>query len=143
MSVLPRRILKETQRLMQEPVPGISAQPDEGNARYLPTNDTRSITRSGRLDVRITTIIVLFCFSTGIFTSKSPVPKTLRSKVDCSSWNCFYPKTIPCPHPKFGSSRKFTIQTSIDSAEFVWTYSRTSGRRRCRFAPFFCRYRRC
>ncbi|CAH1725297.1 ubiquitin-conjugating enzyme E2 N [Aphis gossypii] len=34
MSVLPRRILKETQRLMQEPVPGISAQPDEGNARY-------------------------------------------------------------------------------------------------------------
>lgn len=35
MSALPRRILKETQRLMQEPVPGISAQPDEGNARYL------------------------------------------------------------------------------------------------------------
>ncbi|XP_050441017.1 ubiquitin-conjugating enzyme E2 N [Daktulosphaira vitifoliae] len=34
MSALPRRILKETQRLMQEPVPGISAQPDEGNARY-------------------------------------------------------------------------------------------------------------
>ncbi|XP_025196971.1 ubiquitin-conjugating enzyme E2 N [Melanaphis sacchari] len=34
MSVLPRRILKETQRLMQEPVPGISAKPDEGNARY-------------------------------------------------------------------------------------------------------------
>ena len=25
---------KETQRLMQEPVPGISAVPDEGNARY-------------------------------------------------------------------------------------------------------------
>lgn len=35
MSVLPRRILKETQRLMQEPVPGISAKPDEGNARYV------------------------------------------------------------------------------------------------------------
>ncbi|VVC29980.1 Ubiquitin-conjugating enzyme E2,Ubiquitin-conjugating enzyme/RWD-like,Ubiquitin-conjugating enzyme [Cinara cedri] len=34
MSVLPRRILKETQRLLQEPVPGISAEPDEGNARY-------------------------------------------------------------------------------------------------------------
>jgi len=31
---LPRRIIKETQRLMQEPVPGISAVPDEGNARY-------------------------------------------------------------------------------------------------------------
>lgn len=26
--------LQETQRLMQEPVPGISAVPDEGNARY-------------------------------------------------------------------------------------------------------------
>ncbi|KRX55873.1 Ubiquitin-conjugating enzyme E2 N, partial [Trichinella sp. T9] len=31
---LPRRIIKETQRLMQEPVPGISAVPDEHNARY-------------------------------------------------------------------------------------------------------------
>ncbi|XP_055687001.1 ubiquitin-conjugating enzyme E2 N-like isoform X2 [Lutzomyia longipalpis] len=31
---LPRRIIKETQRLMQEPVPGISALPDETNARY-------------------------------------------------------------------------------------------------------------
>ncbi|KRZ31582.1 Ubiquitin-conjugating enzyme E2 N, partial [Trichinella pseudospiralis] len=31
---LPRRIIKETQRLMQEPVPGISAVPDENNARY-------------------------------------------------------------------------------------------------------------
>lgn len=34
MAVLPRRIVKETQRLMQEPVPGISAVPDETNARY-------------------------------------------------------------------------------------------------------------
>ena len=34
MSTLPTRILKETQRLMQEPVPGISATPDEANARY-------------------------------------------------------------------------------------------------------------
>ena len=34
MSTLPTRILKETQRLMQEPVPGISATPDESNARY-------------------------------------------------------------------------------------------------------------
>lgn len=31
---LPRRILKETQRLMEDPVPGISAVPDESNARY-------------------------------------------------------------------------------------------------------------
>lgn len=31
---LPRRIIKETQRLMQEPVPGIRATPDEQNARY-------------------------------------------------------------------------------------------------------------
>jgi len=31
---LPTRILKETQRLMQEPVPGIRAEPDEANARY-------------------------------------------------------------------------------------------------------------
>jgi len=31
---LPRRIIKETQRLMAEPVPGISAVPDEANARY-------------------------------------------------------------------------------------------------------------
>nr|ACO15432.1 Ubiquitin-conjugating enzyme E2 N [Caligus clemensi] len=34
MAGLPRRIVKETQRLMKEPVPGISAIPDEGNARY-------------------------------------------------------------------------------------------------------------
>lgn len=34
MSALPRRIIKETQRLMAEPVPGISAVPDESNARY-------------------------------------------------------------------------------------------------------------
>ena len=27
-------LLQETQRLMQEPVPGISAIPDESNARY-------------------------------------------------------------------------------------------------------------
>ncbi|XP_037091773.1 ubiquitin-conjugating enzyme E2 N [Pollicipes pollicipes] len=33
-SQLPRRIIKETQRLMAEPVPGISAVPDEQNARY-------------------------------------------------------------------------------------------------------------
>ncbi|KAJ8301304.1 hypothetical protein KUTeg_020291 [Tegillarca granosa] len=34
MAGLPRRIIKETQRLMAEPVPGISASPDESNARY-------------------------------------------------------------------------------------------------------------
>ncbi|XP_072639367.1 ubiquitin-conjugating enzyme E2 N-like [Canis lupus baileyi] len=31
---LPRRIIKETQRLLAEPVPGIRAEPDESNARY-------------------------------------------------------------------------------------------------------------
>uniref|UniRef100_A0A4W6E7M0 Ubiquitin conjugating enzyme E2 N n=1 Tax=Lates calcarifer TaxID=8187 RepID=A0A4W6E7M0_LATCA len=34
MAGLPRRIIKETQRLLAEPVPGIKAEPDEGNARY-------------------------------------------------------------------------------------------------------------
>merc|ERR1711907_559549 len=34
MSALPRRIVKETQRLMQEPPPGISATPYEENLRY-------------------------------------------------------------------------------------------------------------
>ncbi|TWW64633.1 Ubiquitin-conjugating enzyme E2 N [Takifugu flavidus] len=34
MAGLPRRIIKETQRLMAEPVPGITATPDERNARY-------------------------------------------------------------------------------------------------------------
>lgn len=34
MACLPRRIIKETQRLIAEPVPGISATPDESNARY-------------------------------------------------------------------------------------------------------------
>jgi ubiquitin-conjugating enzyme E2 N len=34
MANLPRRIIKETQRLLQEPVPGIVAIPDEANARY-------------------------------------------------------------------------------------------------------------
>lgn len=31
---LPRRILKETQKLQADPVPGIEAQADEKNARY-------------------------------------------------------------------------------------------------------------
>ncbi|KAI7840219.1 hypothetical protein COHA_006001 [Chlorella ohadii] len=31
---LPRRIIKETQRLLSEPVPGISAAPSEENLRY-------------------------------------------------------------------------------------------------------------
>nr|XP_025866653.1 ubiquitin-conjugating enzyme E2 N-like [Vulpes vulpes] len=31
---LPRRIIKETQRSLAEPVPGIKAEPDESNARY-------------------------------------------------------------------------------------------------------------
>jgi len=31
---LPRRIIKETSRLVSEPVPGITAQPDEHNGRY-------------------------------------------------------------------------------------------------------------
>jgi len=34
MAGLPRRIIKETQRLMAEPVPGITATPDDNNARY-------------------------------------------------------------------------------------------------------------
>lgn len=34
MAGLPRRIIKETQRLLAEPVPGIKALPDESNARY-------------------------------------------------------------------------------------------------------------
>lgn len=34
MAGLPRRIVKETQRLAAEPVTGISAMPDEENARY-------------------------------------------------------------------------------------------------------------
>uniref|UniRef100_A0A673T952 UBC core domain-containing protein n=1 Tax=Suricata suricatta TaxID=37032 RepID=A0A673T952_SURSU len=34
MAGLPRRIIKETQRLRAEPVPGIKAEPDESNARY-------------------------------------------------------------------------------------------------------------
>uniref|UniRef100_G1TZG8 UBC core domain-containing protein n=1 Tax=Oryctolagus cuniculus TaxID=9986 RepID=G1TZG8_RABIT len=33
MAGLPRRIIKETQRLLAEPVPGIKAEPDESNAR--------------------------------------------------------------------------------------------------------------
>ncbi|XP_065066796.1 ubiquitin-conjugating enzyme E2 N [Rhopilema esculentum] len=34
MAALPRRIMKETQKLVAEPVPGITASPDENNARY-------------------------------------------------------------------------------------------------------------
>ncbi|KAM7503339.1 hypothetical protein LguiB_002243 [Lonicera macranthoides] len=33
-SNLPRRIIKETQRLLSEPAPGISASPSEENMRY-------------------------------------------------------------------------------------------------------------
>ena len=31
---LPKRIIKETERLQNEPVPGISATPHDDNARY-------------------------------------------------------------------------------------------------------------
>ncbi|KAF6219612.1 hypothetical protein HO133_004081 [Letharia lupina] len=34
MAALPKRIIKETERLMAEPVPGISAVPHEDNLRY-------------------------------------------------------------------------------------------------------------
>jgi len=34
MASLPRRIIKETSRLVSEPVPGITAVPDEHNGRY-------------------------------------------------------------------------------------------------------------
>ncbi|CAD7673487.1 unnamed protein product [Nyctereutes procyonoides] len=34
MAGLPRRIIKETQRMLAEPVPGIKAEPDESNAHY-------------------------------------------------------------------------------------------------------------
>uniref|UniRef100_A0A8C2MKJ9 UBC core domain-containing protein n=1 Tax=Cricetulus griseus TaxID=10029 RepID=A0A8C2MKJ9_CRIGR len=34
MARLPRRIIKETHRLLAEPVPGIKAEPDENNALY-------------------------------------------------------------------------------------------------------------
>ncbi|AMD22207.1 HGL133Cp [Eremothecium sinecaudum] len=34
MSTLPKRIIKETERLVSEPVPGISAEPHEDNLRY-------------------------------------------------------------------------------------------------------------
>ncbi|EDW51758.1 ubiquitin-conjugating enzyme E2 N [Drosophila sechellia] len=34
MAALTTRIIKETQRLLEDPVPGISATPDESNARY-------------------------------------------------------------------------------------------------------------
>ncbi|XP_034032684.1 ubiquitin-conjugating enzyme E2Na [Thalassophryne amazonica] len=34
MAALPRRIVKETQRLIREPAPGIIARPDEFNCRY-------------------------------------------------------------------------------------------------------------
>uniref|UniRef100_A0A8C5KPH8 UBC core domain-containing protein n=1 Tax=Jaculus jaculus TaxID=51337 RepID=A0A8C5KPH8_JACJA len=34
MAGLPCRIIKETQRLLAEPVPGIKAEPDESNAHY-------------------------------------------------------------------------------------------------------------
>ncbi|KAG0567015.1 hypothetical protein KC19_7G104300 [Ceratodon purpureus] len=33
-AALPRRIIKETQRLLSEPAPGISASPSEENLRY-------------------------------------------------------------------------------------------------------------
>ncbi|XP_070138804.1 ubiquitin-conjugating enzyme E2 N-like [Drosophila bipectinata] len=54
MSSLPRRIIKEMQRLMQEPVPGINAIPDENNARNFHVIGTGPNDRLSRncLDVR-------------------------------------------------------------------------------------------
>lgn len=56
MARLPHRIIKETQRLLAEAVPGIKAQPDEKNARYFP------VAVAGPQDFPLTEILLFFSF---------------------------------------------------------------------------------
>lgn len=62
MALLPRRIIKETQRLLQEPVPGISAIPDESNARYFHVIVTGPQDSPFEGKFKFFTFIIFYCF---------------------------------------------------------------------------------
>ncbi|KAF3828152.1 hypothetical protein GH733_003991 [Mirounga leonina] len=50
MAGLPHRIMKETQRLLAEAVPGIKAEPDENNARYFHVMIHDDVAERGKTD---------------------------------------------------------------------------------------------
>lgn len=91
MSGLPRRIIKETQRLMAEPVPGISAMPDENNARYfhVVVAGPEGVSQNQQLDE---------CFDLIFVSSFS---SSHRSKAECSNWSCSCRKSIRCQRLKY------------------------------------------
>ncbi|XP_008694186.2 ubiquitin-conjugating enzyme E2 N-like [Ursus americanus] len=59
---LPHRIIKETQRLLAEAVPGIKAEPDENNARYF------HVAVAGPQDFPLTERLLFFSFLSFFFS---------------------------------------------------------------------------
>uniref|UniRef100_A0A7N5JI55 Ubiquitin-conjugating enzyme E2 N-like n=1 Tax=Ailuropoda melanoleuca TaxID=9646 RepID=A0A7N5JI55_AILME len=66
MARLPHRIIKETQRLLAEAVPGIKAQPDEKNARYFPVAGG-TFKLELFLPEEYSTVALKLCFMTKIY----------------------------------------------------------------------------
>lgn len=82
---------------MQEPVPGISAVPDEGNARYFHVIVSGKFTFQCFLKILIINIIKVDKMMADV---SSQDPPSHLSREEYSNWNCFYLRTIPCRHPK-------------------------------------------
>ncbi|KAK8647826.1 hypothetical protein V6N13_121553 [Hibiscus sabdariffa] len=93
-SNLPRRIIKETQRLLSEPAPGISASPSEDNMRYF------NVMILGPTQSPYEGPIIMHFQSYRVL-----------SLVGFSSWNYFCLKNIPWLLPRFDFLQRYIIRT--------------------------------
>lgn len=79
MAALPKRIIKETMKLMQDPVPGLK-NGQFGFAKRIAVSRLFSSQESALLLTKVTL---------GTSMCLSPARQTRLSKVDCSSWSSF------------------------------------------------------
>lgn len=80
---------------MAEPVPGISAIPDESNSRYF------HVVVSGPKDVNVQ--IIMECFSRTFCSLLFFLSRSLLLNLGPSNWNFFYPKSTPWRPLRSGS----------------------------------------
>ncbi|GAC74267.1 transcription factor [Moesziomyces antarcticus T-34] len=109
---------QETERLIADPAPGISATPHEDNLRYFD--------------------VVISGPTQSPFEVCDPcIPASLhpcnQAASSVSSSSC--PRNTPCPRQRCASSQRFTTPTSTSSAASVSTSSKTSGPQHSRSAP--------
>ncbi|KAL0362627.1 UNVERIFIED_CONTAM: Ubiquitin-conjugating enzyme E2 35 [Sesamum calycinum] len=133
-SNLPRRIIKETQRLLSEPAPGISASPSEDNMRYFnvmilgPTQSPYEVSafRPCFLARYISDKRYWFmrfvpsCYS---FSVAFPLLSqcALRSILEVFlSWSYFYLKNTQWLPRRFASSQKSTTPTLTSLGGYAW-----------------------